>query len=303
MRNDRPDATTLLTARAMLYFARDWHFGNLVPAQATALYARFLYAYSPRIAIRYARKESPWFRQVVSALEFLTVPGILLHYAVRKLAVEDLVRASIEAGVKQVVVLAAGFDTLAVRLHREFAGVSFIEVDRPGIQAIKRRALTGQWSPSANLSFVGADLVREPLEQKLLASAYVSGVPTLFVVEGLLAFMPDAERNALFEFINVLGGPGSRMVFTFMEREPNGRIQFRGASWMALAWWRLRGERFKWGPGRGELEENLVTSGFSLKRLLTAADFRVRYLDGNPDIPLAEGEDVALAEVAPPESL
>jgi methyltransferase (TIGR00027 family) len=285
----------------MLYFARDWHFGHLVPAQAAALYARFLYVHSPRIAQRFAHTESPLFRQLVAALEYLTLPGIMLYYAVRKRAVEDTVRAGIEAGVKQVVVLTAGFDTLAVRLHREFPQVSFIEVDRLGMQAIKRRVLTGQWAAAANLSFVAADLDREPLESKLLDSAYVSGMPTLFIIEGLLSFMTDDKRDALFDFINVLGGASSRVVFTFMEREPDGRIHFRGATWLARLWFQLRGERFRWGPSRDELEEYLVTHGFTLQEVLTAAEFRVRYLDGNPDVPLAAGEDVALAQVMPTE--
>lgn len=302
MRSDRPDATTLLTARAMLYFARDWHFGHLVPTQAATLYARFLNAYSPRLALRFTRTESPIFRQLIAALEYLTYPGIMLQYAVRKRVVEDLVRSGIEAGVKQVVVFAAGFDTLAPRLHREFPKVSFIEMDRSAMQAIKKRALVGKLAPAANLCFVAVDLIREPLESKLLDSAYISGTPTLFIVEGLLSYMTDDKRGALFDFINVLGGAGCRVVFTFMERGPDGRIRFRGASWLARLWWRLRGERLQWGPSRDELEEYLATRGFELQEILTATEFRVRYLDGNPDVPLAVGEEVALAQVAPMEN-
>ncbi|HYM48888.1 MAG TPA: class I SAM-dependent methyltransferase, partial [Burkholderiaceae bacterium] len=109
----------------MIYLARDWHLGHLVPAGAADLYARFLYSHSPREVHRLTRTQSPSFRQVLSALEYLTVPGMALHYAVRKLAIEDFVRAGIKAGKQQVVVLAAGFDTLAQRLHQEFSQVRF----------------------------------------------------------------------------------------------------------------------------------------------------------------------------------
>jgi len=301
VRKQRPDTITLLGARAMLHFARDWHLGHLVPAPAATLYSRFLYAYSPRLAHRYSRKRSPGYRRLIATLEFLTLPGIMLHYAVRKQAVERLVRSRLALGAQQVVVLGAGFDTLAVRLHREFPGVRFIEVDRASLLALKRRALTGQWSPLANLCFIDADPAHEPLEKNLLESAYISGTPTVFIIEGLLAFMDVEQRDRLFEFVNVLSGPGSSAVFTFMEREPTGRIHFRGATWLARAWWRLRGARFRWGPSRDELEEYLARRGFALKTVLTAGELRVQFLDGDRDVPLAEGEDVAIAEVVLPE--
>lgn len=297
MRHERTDPRALHVARATIYLARDWHFGHLVPAGAAELCARFLYSFSPREVHRISRAHSQTFRQFLSALEYLTVPGMALHYAARKLAIEEAVRTGIAAGAQQVVVLAPGFDTLALRLHREFPQVRFVEVDCAANQTIKRRALMGQWAPGKNFAFVAADVGREPLGPKLLDGNYAPGVPAVFVAEAVLALLDEPARTALLDFMHMRGGPGCRLVFTAMERGPDGGVRFRGATWIARLWWGLRGTRFEWGPSRDELEAYLGEYGFALDRLLTAKDFRLRYLDGNPDVPLAEGEDVAVAHV------
>lgn len=295
--HERPDRRALHVARATIYLARDWHLGHLVPPGAAELSARFLYSYSPKEVHRFARTQSPSFRQLLSALEYMTAPGMALHYAVRKLAIEELVRTRLKAGVRQVVVLGAGFDTLALRLHREFPEVTFFEVDRACNQTVKLRALMGQWAPAKNIGFIDADAMRDPLEQKLLANHFVSGVPTLFVAEALLASMGAAQRDHLLDFVRAVGGPGCSLVFTVMERGPDGKVHYRGAKWTARWWWRRQGMRLEWGPSRLELDEYLRRHGFVLGKLLTAKDFRVRFLDGNRDVPLAEGEDVAIADV------
>ena len=295
MPQHRLDRHALRIARALIFIARDWHLGHLVPPGAAELSARFLYSYSPREVHRIARAQSPTFRQFLSALEYLTAPGMALHYAVRKLAIEDQVRRSIATGAQQVVVLGAGLDTLAARLHREYPQVNFIEVDRAEHQEVKRRALMGQWAASRNLVFVSADLARERLERKLLGTIYVAGAPTVFVAEGTLTAMSHTQRDALFDFVRTVGGPASSIVFTAMERGPDGRIRFRGATWLARWWWHWQGERYQWGPSRLELEDYLGRHGLRLASLLTTREFRVRYLDGNPDLPLAEGEDIVVA--------
>jgi methyltransferase (TIGR00027 family) len=205
------------------------------------------------------------------------------------------VRRGIATGAQQVVVLGAGLDTLAARLHREFPQVKFIEIDRAETQEVKRRALMGQWAAGRNLVLVSADPARDRLEHKLPKSVYVAGAPTLFVAEDTLASMGDANRDALFNYVHAVGGPASSMVFTAMERGPDGRVRFRGTNWLARLRWARYGNRGHWGPSRVELEDYLGRHGLRLVSVLTAKDFRVRYLDGNPDVPLAEGEDIAVA--------
>ena len=46
---------------------------------------------------------------------------------------------SIDEGAKQVVILGAGFDTLAWRLSEKFESIRFIEVDHPATSKEKKR--------------------------------------------------------------------------------------------------------------------------------------------------------------------
>jgi hypothetical protein len=50
-----------------------------------------------------------------------------------------------------------------------------------------------------------------------------------------------------------LGAPGSQLVFTFMEKQSDGRICFDSQSKLVDWWLRWRGEPFLWGSTRSEL--------------------------------------------------
>ena len=80
-------------------------------------------------------------RPVWRASESLTHPGILAHYWHRKRWIESRCRVAIKEGVTHVVVIGAGFDTLALRLAGEFPDVRWIELDHPATQGAKQRGL------------------------------------------------------------------------------------------------------------------------------------------------------------------
>jgi Leucine carboxyl methyltransferase len=69
-------------------------------------------------------------------LDLVTPAEILL----RKCYIENQVRRLLPS-VKQVLVLGAGYDTLAHRLAREFPNLIFCEVDHPATSKVKLRAL------------------------------------------------------------------------------------------------------------------------------------------------------------------
>ena len=70
-----------------------------------------------------------WFRHLIWLIEHLLLPGIILHYVLRKRYIEEATLSIIDKGeVTQVVILAAGFDSLACRSAKKFPWVNFIEV-------------------------------------------------------------------------------------------------------------------------------------------------------------------------------
>jgi methyltransferase (TIGR00027 family) len=306
MKTDAPSATAYLIATSTIFVAADREAGRLIPARAAELSACFVEARSR--AARWAietllrRKRA---RPFVSALERLTLPGIQLHYALRKLYLEETTRAAIADGTRQVVIFGAGYDTLALRLHEAFPDTQFIEADHPATQRRKIHALAARGDlrrqTAANLRFLPLDLTRggRLADTLLNFSGYRTDVPTLFIAEGLLMYLAPGEVDELFQTIRDCGGASGQFAFTFMEPQAGGRVNFLRPSRAVDAWLGWRREFFKWGIGRGELPSYLAARGFVMREIATGATFRRRYLEPESlaHLPLAVGEYVCVANL------
>ncbi|HYU32489.1 MAG TPA: SAM-dependent methyltransferase [Thermoanaerobaculia bacterium] len=298
MRDGQPSATALLIVQAMAMQARDPELSRLIPADAAALWDRFLEVADPDRArlVRRVAGEG-WARALADLGEWMTIPGIRLHYVVRKLYLEEAARQALRAGVSQVVVLGAGFDPLVFRLHREHPGALFLECDHPATQRFKRRALEGM-ETGPNLRLVELDHGKAGLAEVVPAQpGWRPEAGTLLVAEGLTMYLQAAEIDALFAFLREHAGPASRFAFTFMEPQRNGRIDFPGSSPLVRHWLRRVGEPFTWGLRREDLPGFLKARGFSLAEVAGADLLRQRYLApaGLAGRRLAVGEYVAVA--------
>jgi len=306
MKADAPSATAYLIATSTLFVAADPRAGRLIPARAAELSACFVAARSRAARWAQAALRRQGARPFVSALERLTLPGIQLHYALRKLYLEETARAAIAEGVQQVVIFGAGYDTLALRLSEQFPAVQFIETDHPATQRRKIRALAAarrdftRTQPPTNLRFLPVDLTRGRLAATLFNfDSYRANVPTLFIAEGLLMYLAPGEVDALFQTIRDCArrAPLLRFAFTFMEPQRDGRVNFLTRSRAVDAWLGWRREVFKWGIGRAELPAYLRERGFTLREIATGDTFRRRYLEPQSlaHLPLAAGEYVCVA--------
>jgi len=300
MKEDRPSATARTIALGTVLLKADSRFGRLVPDEAARISRRFLEAVSPP-GVNLARLcDRPGFRALMAWMERATLPGLRLHYALRKRFIEEVARRSLRDGVRQVVVLGGGFDTLALRLHAEFPDALFLELDHPATQRAKLKGLEDRRTPGPNLRFVSVDFTRETIEEVLLKrSPFDSGVRTLFVMEGVLMYLGREDIDRVFSVVRRLSPSGSRFVFTFMDLRPGGRLGFARSSPLVDPWLRLVSEPFRWGIHRADLSGFLTSRGLELEAFATSEDFRRRYLEparmGTPS--LAEGECVAVARV------
>lgn len=306
MKAENPSATAYLIATSTLFVAADPDAGRLIPARAAELSASFVEARSRVASWAQSTLRRKRARPFVSALERLTIPGIQLHYALRKLYLEETARAALAEGIRQVVIFGAGYDTLALRLHETFPDTQFIETDHPATQRRKTHALAAhqdsrlQRPQTSNLHFLPVDLTRRQLAATLLNfTAYRADAPTLFIAEGLLMYLSPVEVAHLFQTIRECSAARSRVAFTFMEPQANGRINFRTRSRAVDAWLSWRGEVFKWGIARDALPAYLSARGFILREIATHETFRRRYLEHGSlaHLPLAAGEYVCVADL------
>jgi methyltransferase (TIGR00027 family) len=295
----RYSATAYLIACGMVFVSRDEAVGHLVPLPAAEACGWFIEACSRRAPLLLSAMDLTRFRRAVRLIEKATIPGLFLHYALRKLAIEELARASLAEGFAQVVVLAAGFDTLAVRLHAEFPQVRFIEMDHPATQAVKEKVLREHDLVGPNLSLAPIDLGDGDLGDRLRAApGFAANLRTLFVAEGILVYLSGAEVSLLFDALRHGVEADARFLFTVMGRRPDGSIGFRSSTPLADWWLRLKGEPFKWGLELRCLGSFLSERGFRPLSWVTHEELREKYLGAAPlrRIPSAAGETICLAE-------
>ena len=112
-------------------------------------------------------------------------------------------RRAADAGVRQVVILAAGLDSRAYRLPWR-DGTTVFELDQPQVLAFKREVLAAHGAtPHASRREVEIDL-RDDWPQALRDSGFDPAQPSAWIAEGLLIYLPAAAQEQLFTGIDSL---------------------------------------------------------------------------------------------------
>ena len=266
MRADRPSSTATLIAAATVLLARDPKLGHRVPAGAAEICARCL--------------TRPWLmatqmRWLVWAAERATIPGLMLHFILRKRWIEDAVRGALARGCRQVVVLGAGFDTLAARLAPQFPAVRFIEIDHPATQAVKRRV---------EEDVKGGSTISEAMHRHPIFSPMLLRMITMGESAGNL----DKALDTVAEYYNDIIPRTIKKVFTVMEPRRDGRLAFHNATWVERALLALWKEPFKSAVSRDVLPRTLGEWGLRLREVADLAA-------AHPELVLARGEIVVHA--------
>lgn len=123
---------------------------------------------------------------------------------------DDYFRRAADAGVRQVVILAAGLDSRAYRLPWP-TGTTIFELDRVEVLDFKREVLSAHGAqPKAERREVAVDL-RDNWPQALRDNEFDIAKPSAWIAEGLLIYLPAAAQNQLFTGIDALAGPGSHV--------------------------------------------------------------------------------------------
>ncbi|HET7665827.1 MAG TPA: class I SAM-dependent methyltransferase, partial [Mycobacterium sp.] len=125
---------------------------------------------------------------------------------------------SAAAGSRQAVILAAGLDTRAYRLPWPRDAVVF-EIDQPRVLEFKTKTLADLGvEPTSERTTVAVDL-RDDWPMTLRDSGFDRGVPTAWIAEGLLIYLPPDARDRLFDNITALSAPGSRLATEHMDMQ------------------------------------------------------------------------------------
>lgn len=113
-------------------------------------------------------------------------------------------------GMRQAVILAAGLDARAYRLQWP-TGTKVYEIDQPKVLAFKSQVLRQQAAqPRAERHEVVIDM-RDDWISALERAGFDPDVPTAWLLEGLLMYLPGEAHDTLFKLIDDHSASGSRL--------------------------------------------------------------------------------------------
>ncbi|TDC09690.1 SAM-dependent methyltransferase [Nonomuraea longispora] len=134
------------------------------------------------------------------------------HAVLRTRFFDDYLLAATRTGCPQVVLLAAGLDTRALRLAWP-SKVTVFELDLPEVFAFKEEVLAGCGAvPTCERQTVPVDL-RGNWTDALVATGFDPTVPTAWLAEGLLLYLTADEAARLLTAAGELSTPGSQLAF------------------------------------------------------------------------------------------
>jgi methyltransferase (TIGR00027 family) len=193
---------------------------------------------------------------------------------------DGVVTDALDAGIRRVAILAAGYDTRAWRFARE--GVQFIEVDHPDTQR-RKRAL----APPGGPLFLAADLAKRSLDEVFAECGVIFEEPAVFICEGLTPYLREHEVKSMFTQLARLGGSGSRLGTDFASPPSDTRraplvFRFAAAAGGALA--AFGGEPIRFKLAATNVREFLLETGWIATDVARGFELHARLL-GDTDFP------------------
>jgi methyltransferase (TIGR00027 family) len=287
MRKGRPSLTALAVAAARAV-ASGTHGAVLDPEDGVA--ERML----PRpiaIALRGLRSSElgrGWLARVASHASL----GMVDHIALRTAIIDQLLCAALGRGVRQVVILGAGYDTRAQRLHA-LRDATVYEVDHPDSQREKSERDRGLPLVARALERVPLDLARGELQRRLADAGHRSMEPSFFLAEGLVPYL---ERNVVGQVLREVAlssAAGSQLVVTYVTPD---LVWLRHTRGLLLASMRLIGEPMHTVLTPQDMAALLHEAGLELEQDSNTHDWARALCPPGTRPPLIPYEHLALAK-------
>lgn len=196
-----------------------------------------------------------------SAGGFFSVPlGGSAGMAQRTAFIDNEVAGALGRGVAQVVLLGAGYDGRALR----FGGgkTNWFEVDLPATSDDKRRRLAALGVATEHVTFVPLDLMGEDLAAAFEDAGHDATAPSLFVCEGLFAYLSLEAVAALCRTVRDLAAAGSVLVSTYPVRPEAAERRGQARRGVMEQVFRLMGEPLRSEYFTGDPEKLMVVTGW-----------------------------------------
>jgi methyltransferase (TIGR00027 family) len=172
--------------------------------------AKELVGGSVRILMKFASMRNFTMKQTDAVAK-----GIYGVQICRTRYIDDVVQAAISQGIKQLVILGAGYDTRPYRLP-EMESVKVFEVDLPAVQDDKKKKLQKYLGRlPEHVTFIPIDFDTQTLETVFTGTAFDPSMPAIFIWEGVTQYISEEAVRQTLAFVGK-SAPGSIIVFTYV---------------------------------------------------------------------------------------
>ncbi|HSB66775.1 MAG TPA: SAM-dependent methyltransferase [Anaerolineales bacterium] len=248
---------------------------------------------------------NPWFYRFMrffinTGYAEWTGSGVLGFLVARCRYMDDLLQASLDDGLKQLVILGAGYDSRAYRFGELRRGVKVFEVDHPATQQLKMKKVKEVCGELPGfVSYVGVDFNRQTLEERLPASGYDEHQKTLFIWEGVVMYLSPEAVDGTLSFISHHSGGESQVVFDYIYSALlDGSVRHGEVSRMRRVR-RFSGEGLTFSLSEGKAQGFLEERGFTDVTDVGSAELHKRYFVGvNARRKVAWGYGIVSGEVS-----
>jgi methyltransferase (TIGR00027 family) len=229
-----------------------------------------------RLKIATKISEIPVIGSLIPKIIHNKAAGALSSGIARTKYIDDLLQHTIQNGIKQVVILGAGFDTRALRLDF-LKEISVVEIDHPDTSDFKMEKLKQIGQLNANVRYLQLDFTKENLNNFAQKNNIDFAKPTTIIWEGVTNYLTQETIDKTFEFISKFH-QNSFIIFTYIHKQVfDDKTTFEGTKKLFR---NLKQNEEVWTFGflPSELTPYLQRFGITLIDDKGAAEYREKYI-------------------------
>lgn len=179
---------------------------------------RFLTEHGPDSRKKLQGWKSPIGAWLALTLSERVYSGAAAYLLLRKRRVAEWAERAIANGVTQVVCVGVGLDPLSIRIAQAHPGVKCFDVDLQEVIECRTRAIVSSGERLERLALGMVDLTQEPLDRALKRiHGFASNRRTLFILEGLLMYLPAEAAERVLSSLKRCGAAESEAIFTVID--------------------------------------------------------------------------------------
>lgn len=255
-------------------------------------YAKLIASRAPRY--KYYVKSPLTARLALGAFDTV-FGGFLAEILLRGRYLDEVLEESYASGVRQLVLVGAGYDSTALR-HPHLEGLKVFEVDHPATQGAKRKVFAAAEVETPTVTYVPVDLESTSLASSLPPAGFDPTAPALFAWIGVSYYLRRPSFDRALADLAEMCAPGSRVLWDYLDPSVvDGTSKYFSARFAARIVAR-RGEPYILGLTPAQAADAASFAGFKTLEALRVPDLIRRYGGRKPYAAASDFMGVALLE-------